>query len=56
MIIIKITQVEMRPKPGGLSCFKVLLIDQDAALNYIRRQTNFSHQQLRKGIKSHEIG
>lgn len=38
MIIIKITQVAMQPKPGEPSCLKVLLIDQDPALNYIKRQ------------------
>ena len=42
MIIIKITQVEMHPKPGERSCLKVLLIDQDFALNYIRRQPNYN--------------
>ena len=56
MIIIKIVHVAMHLKPGEQSCLKVPLIDQDAALSYIKLETNFSHQQLREGIKSYEIG
>jgi hypothetical protein len=36
MIIIKITQVAMHPKPNGQWCMKVLFIDQDPVLNYIQ--------------------
>ena len=41
MIIIKISHVAMHRKPGELRCMKVLFIDQDSALNYIRAVNKF---------------